>query len=447
MGLESQVLKRVVPSPEEEARIRATVEDVRGRVSAAIKERGVDAEPLLVGSVAKGTHLSDPEIDMFVAFPRETPREVLERVGLELGEFLKDRVRQYAEHPYTRGRWNGLEVEIVPCYRIEDASQKMSAVDRTPLHAAYVVQKIGPKQRDEVRLLKAFCEGIGVYGAEAKVQGFSGYLCELLGLRYGTFRGVLEASLNWRRGVVIALEPVTGKDFPDPFVVIDPIDAERNVASAVSEESLATFIYAAKSFLEKPRIEFFFPKPRKPLTAVQARQLLKRRGTTLVGVTIPAPKLTDDILYPQVRKALRAIEDLLRKADFRIMRSRFAVTAGVVLLVFEFEVFALPAARKHRGPPAWVKNADEFLSRWRRAPDALSWPYIEGGNWGVDVRRKATDGLALIHAQLHELSLGSHLDRNAGRARLMKDAQLFTKTFLSEVTSLLDPRFPWDRPS
>jgi len=206
MGLEEQVLKRVVPSEEEEARIRSTVEDVQRRIAESIRKRGLDAEPLLVGSVAKGTHLSQAEIDIFVCFPRTTPRDALEKVGLELGEFLKDKARMYAEHPYTRGRWNGFEVEIVPCYRITDASERMSAVDRTPLHAAYVIGKLGPRQRDEVRLLKAFCEGVGVYGAEAKVQGFSGYLCELLVLRYGTFRGVLEASRGWLRGVPIELD-------------------------------------------------------------------------------------------------------------------------------------------------------------------------------------------------------------------------------------------------
>ena len=443
MGLEEQVLERVVPSPEEEARIRATVEDIRGRVSAAIRARGLDAEPLLVGSVAKGTHLSDPEIDIFVAFPRETPRETLEKVGLELGEFLKEKVRQYAEHPYTRGRWNGFEVEVVPCYRIADASQKMSAVDRTPLHAAYVLEKLKPGQRDQVRLLKAFCEGIGVYGAEAKVQGFSGYLCELLGLRYGTFRGVLEAAVGWRRGEVITLEKAASKAFPEPLVVVDPVDAGRNVASAVGEDALATFAYAAKEFLEKPRIAFFFPTPRRPLTAAKARALMRRRGTTLLGIALPAPNLTDDVLYPQIRKAQRAIEDLSRKADFRIARSRAELVGGRVLLLFEFEVFELPLARKHRGPPAWVGNSEDFLARWRGAKEALTEPYLEDGRWAVDVRREATDAGSLIRMHLRDLSLGTHLDKAARRARFLRDGQVLTKAFLREATALLDPRFPW----
>lgn len=444
MGIEQQVLTRVVPSPEEEARLRATVEDVRAHITEALRRRGLDAEPLLVGSVAKGTHLAEAEIDMFVCFPRTTPREVLEKVGLELGEFLHEKARMYAEHPYTRGRWNGSEVEIVPCYRITDASERMSAVDRTPLHARYVIAKLGPNQRDEVRLLKAFCEGVGVYGAEAKVQGFSGYLCELLVLRYGTFRGVLEASAAWRPGTPIELDRRAAKAFPEPLVLIDPVDADRNVASAVGAETLATFVHAAKEYLAGPRIEFFFPRPKSPLSAAKAGALLKRRGTTLLGVVLPAPKITDDVLYPQVRKGHHALLDLWRRADFRVARSRFAVVGGKVFLLFEFEVFALPAVEKHRGPPVAVKNADDFLRRWRGAKGAMSAPYIEGDRWVVDVRREATDAAGLLRRRLSKVSLGSHLDRVAKSAKMLKDAQVFTKALLPEVTCLLVPRFPWE---
>ena len=445
MTLEEEVLKRVVPSAEEETRLRETVEDVRAHIALAVKAHKIAVEPLLVGSVAKGTHLSQAEIDIFVLFPRETPRETLERVGLALGEFLEDKKRMYAEHPYTRGLWKGFEVEVVPCYRIRDASEKMSAVDRTPLHARYVIDRIGKGQRDQVRLLKAFCEGVGVYGAEAKVQGFSGYLCELLVLKFETFRGVLEAATRWRaHELVITLEGPAAKPFTEPLIVVDPIDAGRNVASAVSEETLATFVHAAKSFLGKPRLEFFFPKLRKPLSPAAAKRTLAVRGTTLLGLVIPAPQLTEDVLYPQVRKAHRAVEDACRRADFRIARSRFAVVGGTILLLFEFEVFALPAAQKHRGPPVWVKNADDFLKKWRGAKDALSAPRIEGDHWVVDVRREARDALRLIRAHLSQWSLGSDLASAAKRTRLLRDAQMFKKALLPEVTRLLDPRFPWE---
>src|SRR5206468_712277 len=108
-------------------------------------------------------------------------------------------------------------------------------------------------------------EGIGVYGAEAKVLGFSGYLCELLILKYASFRGVLDSSLSWRPGTVIVLEGPPARTFPEPLIVVDPVDPNRNVASAVGIEQLATFVHAAREYLAAPSERFFFPRPLKAL--------------------------------------------------------------------------------------------------------------------------------------------------------------------------------------
>ncbi len=183
MTVEEQVLARIRPPPEEEARIEKVVRELLDHLRATLEANGWEAKPFLAGSVAKGTHLTGTEIDVFVAFPPDLPRADLEERGLALGKLLERGAHLYAEHPYTRGWYGGFEVEIVPCYRITDATQRMSAVDRTPLHVDYVLGRVKDGQTDEIRLLKAWAEGIGVYGAEAKILGFSGYLCELLVLR------------------------------------------------------------------------------------------------------------------------------------------------------------------------------------------------------------------------------------------------------------------------
>src|SRR5207247_7594350 len=99
----------------------------------------------------------------------------------------------------------------------------------------------------------------------AKYLRFSGYLCELPVLRYGTFRGGLEASLSWRPGIVLELDRAPARTFPEPLTVVDPVDPNRNVASAVSVEQLATFVHAAREYLQNPSERFFFPRPLKPL--------------------------------------------------------------------------------------------------------------------------------------------------------------------------------------
>ena len=304
--VEARVLKKILPTEEEEARLREVVRELKQRLSERIAARGLDAKPILVGSVAKGVHLHEPEVDMFVAFTPDVPREVLEKEGLALGDLLERPVRMYAEHPYTRGWYKGFEVEIVPCYRITDATQRLSAVDRTPLHVDYVLGHLQEDQATEVRLLKAWTGGIGVYGAEAKIRGFSGYLCELLVLKHGTFRGVLQAATSWRPGAKIEFETAATRQFPEPLVVVDPVDGNRNVASAVSGEQLATFVHASREYLTKPSDRFFFPRPLKPLPLPRLKSLCARRATHLVVVSIPARRLRRTCRIPKSARPTRA---------------------------------------------------------------------------------------------------------------------------------------------
>jgi tRNA nucleotidyltransferase (CCA-adding enzyme) len=446
MGVEEEVLARIRPSAEEEARIERVVRELLERLASTLKSRGWDAKPFLAGSVAKGTHLTGTEIDVFVAFPPDLPRADLEERGLALGTILEKGAHLYAEHPYTRGWYGGFEVEIVPCYRITDASQRMSAVDRTPLHVDYVLGHLRDGQADEIRLLKAWAEGIGVYGAEAKIRGFSGYLCELLVLKYGSFRGVLENSLTWRRGTLLELDRAAARTFEEPLVVIDPVDPNRNVASAVEVDQLATFVHAAREYLRSPSDRFFFPRPLKPLAMPRLRALAKKRGSGLVAISIPSPAVTDDVLYPQLRKAHRAFLDLLHRNSFQVFDSRFDVVAKEALFLFEFAVDSLPLVSRHEGPPVWVKNAKEFLDKWRKSPKTIAGPFIHGERWAVDVRRDGTTAPATVKAKWRTLSLGKDLEKAAKRSlRIHHGPAALRSTYADAWTRLFDKRFPWER--
>ncbi len=446
MNVEEAILARIRPSAEEERRLQAVVRELLDRVEGVLRTRGWTAKPFVAGSVAKGTHLTGAEVDLFVAFPPDLPREDLESRGLELGTILERGIHLYAEHPYTRGRFRGTEVEIVPCYRIVDASQRMSAVDRTPLHVDYVLGRLQAGQADQIRLLKAWAEGIGVYGAEAKVRGFSGYLCELLVLKYGSFRKVLEASRSWRRGEVIELEQAAGRAFKEPLVVVDPVDPNRNVASAVSVEQMATFVHAAREYLREPRESFFFPKPLKSLSVAKLRTLARRRGSPLLAVSVRVPDITEDVLYPQLRKAHKALEDLFRRRGFSVHDSRYDVAGKEAVFLFEFEVASLPRVQRHEGPPIWVKNAKDFLEKWRGNPKAFAGPFLVGDRWVVDVAREATDAAALVASSWRELSLGKDLEKSAKNSiKVYADSGALRAAYAEAWTRLFDKRFPWER--
>src|SRR5437879_12198293 len=101
----------VLAQPEEDRRIQGVGHDVMKTLEGKIAAKGLRAKPLLVGSVAEGVHLTGTEIDIFVAFPPDTPRAILEREGLALGDVRQLPVRAYAEPPSTRGSYGGFGVQ------------------------------------------------------------------------------------------------------------------------------------------------------------------------------------------------------------------------------------------------------------------------------------------------------------------------------------------------
>lgn len=441
MTLEQEILMKISPSEDEREAIGDRARSLMGRVTEEAKGEDLELSVLLVGSVAKDTFLHNPDLDVFILFPESVPRDRLESIGLALGRrVLGTGEERYAEHPYIHGIWDGLEVDMVPCYRIENTSHLKSAVDRTPFHTRYVRSHLKDAQKDEVRLLKQFAKGVGVYGAEAKTQGFSGYLLELLIMRYGTFRGVLEAASAWKRGTVLDLGDVTGRRFDDPLVFHDPVDGNRNVASALSAHSFATFIYAARRYLGGPSERFFFPRQRGMLELEEMKGMLERRGTGVLVIGIERPCLIDDNLYPQVKRSLDGICALLEGQDFRVIDRAFHV-AGSIDFVVELESLTLPTGRYHSGPPAWVDNAYAFLERWEK--EGLSRPFLERGHWAVIAPRAYTRADELIRSKMSTAALGSDL-REARVLSIAMGPAAICEENRAALSALLDKRMNWE---
>ncbi|NOZ59966.1 MAG: CCA tRNA nucleotidyltransferase, partial [Euryarchaeota archaeon] len=325
MQVIEEVLSRIVPSPEEEARLREVEKELIARIDAAARQYDRRLYARLLGSASRGTWLRhQKDLDVFVFFPEGYSKQEMERIITRIaGEVLRRVEKRYAEHPYVRGEFMGYDVEVVPCYAIPEPKYLKSAVDRTPFHNDYVRKRISGRE-NEVRLLKQFLKGIACYGAEAKVEGFSGYLCELLVIKFGSFLHVL-----WKRGEVLSLRgdvdvKAVRRKFSSPLIFLDPVDESRNVAAALSLQKFSEFVHASKEFLEEPRLEFFFPRERQ-VRREEVEELLRRRGTHLIALSLPTPEVVDDILYPQLRKARRFFEALLREGEFSVLGSTFHV--------------------------------------------------------------------------------------------------------------------------
>jgi tRNA nucleotidyltransferase (CCA-adding enzyme) len=440
-----EVLSLIVPKDTENQNITGIVENVKSEILKSAQAMNLDLEPVLVGSVAKGTHLIDPDIDIFVMFPPTTKREDLENYGLKIGvEVLKDYEKRYAEHPYVMGKIQGYSVEIVPCYKIEDPSQKMSAVDRTPFHTNYVIEHLKEEQKNDVRLLKRFLKGIGIYGAEAEIEGFSGYLCELLILCGGSFSDLIENVKDWKKGKIIKFDNKKHTEFNDPLIVIDPVDPTRNVASALSSQNMAIFIHACKEFSKKPKMEFFFPNKPKPESLSSLKEIMNIRETKIMGITFEKPDVISDILHSQLRKAQKVIIKLCERSDFNVIAADFFVNKNIEM-IFEFDLFSIPSIKLHKGPPIWHENSKDFHKKWVASPNLLKGPYIKGGHWYVDIKREFTDAKSLIEKNLMDLNLGSYItDSLKKKNEILVGEEMVEERFATQLTMFFFKKFPWE---
>ena len=347
-----EVLKRVRPDKKELARI--------GQLSQRLlDEASGDSSfsPLIVGSVAKGTFLKGADIDLFLKFKSGTD---LKKEGLDAARKILPEGRElYAQHPYLRGEIDGVGLDVVPCYEIDEPANPISAVDRTPFHTEWVKQNIAGME-DQIRLAKQFLKGAGAYGAGAAVGGFSGYLVEILCIKYLGFTNLLKEMSGWRPPVKLG----TVEGAPDsPIMLSDPVDKGRNVAAGVTLRGLGAAVLASKAFINEPALEFFFPK-----------KIERRAKGHVTTVVIPHPGGNEETALPwlqrQGRKIYRAITDFEPIAwNANLGDSGF--------IVVETATVELPNIVPHKGPAPWDDGAMEFLKKY---PDAsLSGDRLEIG--------------------------------------------------------------------
>jgi tRNA nucleotidyltransferase (CCA-adding enzyme) len=412
---EAEILnERVTPKKAQRAKIEALAKKLEKKVAEAAKTFGVKAKVRVEGSVAKDTWLSEePDIDIFMRVPKAIPRKSLGEISLKIARKAtegSEQIERFAEHPYLEAMVEGVRVNIVPCYDTEKG-EWLSATDRTPYHTDYVKKCLTEQMRGEVRLLKRFMKGIGVYGAEIKIGGFSGYLCELLILNYESFLKTLNAFANYKQKIIIDIENhYKGREdelqllFKEPLIIVDPVDKGRNAASAVQAQKLYSLIAAARVFLKNPSLNFFYPPETKPLTIKELKQELTRRGSTFVFLTFGKVDAVPDVLWGQLYKSQRSLNKLLQLNDFNILRSAsWSNEKTLNMFVFELEQRMLPPIKKHFGPPLEKeRECEKFLRKHLNSLGVVSGPYIEDGRWIVNIRRKYLDVVALLNEKLKD---------------------------------------------
>jgi|YelNatPaOPRAMG01_1025707.scaffolds.fasta_scaffold01146_32 tRNA nucleotidyltransferase (CCA-adding enzyme) len=377
-----KILESILEEPSLRNRKLKKISEIEGKLNQIKKKESLNFEIFLGGSIAKGTDIRGSDVDVFLLFPEEyDPMRILKILKRE---FPNGR-EEYSEHPYLLIRQKSFSVDIVPGYKASSASDLKTAVDRTPFHVEFVQKNFTPEMKMEARIMKQFMKGIGVYGAESSVQGFSGYVAELLIYRYRTFENVISDARGW--GIPQHLDK-DGKEFKDAnLVLIDPVDSDRNTAANVSIENLATFILASTLFSWDNGMEFFFPE--------KGHYEIPRNA---VAIYFPCKKCNEQVLVPNLRRVSSVLKKELENIGFRTQYSSvFVDGAGYIILIPEAE--QLGEAVLHVGPPVTSRNVGSFLDKWGRGT-RYGMPFMVGER--VCVLRER-EGRSFIEAVLEIL--------------------------------------------
>lgn len=398
--LYERVLKRITPGRAEYAGEMGIADEIAGRIRSI---EGSHTEVVLVGSLSRNTHLKgDRDIDVFVLFPEKLTREEFEREGLRIGKKVfrgHSWEKAYAEHPYIRGNIRGYDVEIVPSYQVSKAELLKSAVDRSPFHAQWLKGRLKDGQKQEVRLLRQWLKGIKCYGADIRASSVPGYVVELLVIKYGSFEKAVRAMAKWQRQEVIDLggHHARGealKKFDSHLVVVDPVDRNRNVAAALGVTQYSRMIAAARAFLRKPDMAFFFGRKAKPLQVKKVRGLLGKKE--LVAVEIGYPKgVLADIMWGQLRRMRKKVVHQLERGGFDVLRSdEWTDEHEHMVVVLELGSLVLQRSEKRVGPEvASAEHSARFLGSHKKL---IAGPRIEKGRWVIEVERRHADVRKLL---------------------------------------------------
>nr|MCS5530461.1 CCA tRNA nucleotidyltransferase [Candidatus Nitrosopelagicus sp.] len=266
----------------------------------------------LGGSYAKGTWLPEKaDIDIFVKFNKKTSEKDFRNIGTKIGfQSLKKHkpYTRHAEHPFVEAVIDGTRVNIVPCYDVSKGEWQ-SATDRSIYHTKFMTQKLSNSLKEEVRILKKFFLHIDVYGAEIAKEGFSGYVSEVLISYFGSFEKTIKKISELKKGQVIGKST---KKFDSPVVIIDPVDNNRNLGTAISMDNLGKFVLASRAFLKKPSKKFF----KKPIS-----KRIMKNNDKIVVVQFRFKDRSDDIIWGQIKRASNALKTQLELGGFTVLRN------------------------------------------------------------------------------------------------------------------------------
>ena len=368
------------------------------------------------GSFAKDTNLKkDMDIDIFILIDKETNEHEFEKIALDVGfKCLKEYhpITRYSEHPYVEGfvflnnnNKEHVKINVVPCYSVEKGAWK-SPADRSQYHTEYMKKMLKSEQKNQIRILKAFLKGIGIYGAELSIAGLSGYVTEVLVLKYGNFKNVIKnIAMIKKKGEVIAIDNISNNNIPEkfqsPIIIIDPIDSNRNLGTAISSESLSRFIFGARAFLKNPSLEFFGINRKKDVSNFNRNlQNVSQLLPYILVLEFKYKKRSSDIIWGQLKKLTRSLVQRLNEKEFVVLKSEcYIYNTNSAKLFFLLKFHKLSPFLEKSGPSIFMEK--EVLQFVKKNKEKSSVIWI-----GEDMRlyclkkRESTDAIKFLERSI-----------------------------------------------
>lgn len=426
--IKNEALKIIKPTKREIEKQKEIISHLKQFIEkAAVKKRYkflfIEAE----GSTGiKQTQLRGAsDIDIFVALSPNDYKDILklpkrnmrDRLHKEFEKIVKEWFKPaainagctnikitYAEHPYLSAKISGFDVDILAGFWLEPQELlkhgPITAVDRTPHHSRFVHKNLSKKQKDEVRLLKAFLRACYTYGDTCAIgrSGFTGFSVELLIYFNKTFERVLLNLKNLpktpidffgRKTEELREHPKFGKDF---LIIVDPTDPNRNAAASIDKRAYLYTNHVAQKFLINPSKEYFIKKPINPLSLEEER---KYKGQLLIIEFKNTKNLHYAVLRDKLYRLASRLSLLLEKEEAG--EERFGKTIHEVY--FEDPIYALgfyfPKKEigqyfLRKGPPAdMIDHVKKFL---QKHPNA----FVKNGVYWARIKRKYTKPKDLI---------------------------------------------------
>ncbi|QLH07803.1 CCA tRNA nucleotidyltransferase [Nitrosopumilus ureiphilus] len=383
----SKVSKNVIPSK--------TIEKSKNKIAGQafkLVEKEIAKYPEVIGlefggSYAKGTWLpKDADIDIFVRFKKSTMEEKFERISKKIGfDSLKkySPYVRYSEHPYVEAKIKNTKINVVPFYDVKIGEWK-SAADRSTFHTKFMQKSLTSKMKNDVRVLKTFLKSNGIYGAEIAKQGFSGYVSEVLVLHFGSFENIIKSISEIKENQVIGK---TSKKFETSIVIIDPIDNNRNLAAAISNENIGKFVLICRAFKDKGVIDFFKNKKLK---------ISKKYWENLLVIKFNFKIRSPDIIWGQIKRATSSLSTQLELGGFNVLRSKsYTDQKNEVYLFFFLESSKINQIYSKNGPDFFREDSSKSFISKNLGNTELMWIGNNGKIISVE-NRKHTDAVKFM---------------------------------------------------